>query len=144
MPFPMTEDAYPKRYLYRRIVRTKRYIDRHYAENIDLEHIADEACYSKYHFLRVFKRVYGQTPHQYLTTVRIEKAKQLLKEGRPVTEACRAVGFESAGSFTELFKRKVGEAPSAFRETAQQKREDVRRAPLSVVPHCFAAAHGWR
>lgn len=129
----MAEDVYPKRYLYRRIVRAKRYIDRHYAENIDLEHIADEACYSKYHFLRLFRQIYGQTPHRYLTAVRIDRARQLLKEDRPVAEVCRAVGFESVGSFTELFRRHVDEPPSAFREKTRQKREDVRRAPLTVV-----------
>ncbi|MFN2440773.1 MAG: helix-turn-helix transcriptional regulator, partial [Chitinophagaceae bacterium] len=53
---------YPKIYLYRRIVRAKLFIDDNYSENIDLDNIADEACFSKFHFARQFKKIYSKTP----------------------------------------------------------------------------------
>lgn len=63
----MKKDQYPKMYLYKRIVQAKLYIDNHYANNIDLNDISDEAYFSKFHFIRLFKSIYGKTPHQYLT-----------------------------------------------------------------------------
>src|SRR6185295_2134850 len=100
----MTEE-YPKFYLYKRIVQTKLFIDSHFAEKIDLNDIADEAYFSKFHFIRLFKNIYGKTPHQYLIKVRIERAKGFLQKNHSVTEVCFMVGFESLSSFTGLFKR---------------------------------------
>ena len=68
-------EHYPKIYLVRRVVQAKLFIDEHYAERLDLDNISDEACFSKFHFIRLFRNIYGKTPHQYLTTVRIEKPK---------------------------------------------------------------------
>ena len=137
------EAPYPKVYLYQRIVQSKLFIDGHYAEKIDLNSIADEATFSKFHFVRLFKQVYAKTPHQYLTSVRIENAKELLKRNTAVTEVCFAVGFESLTSFTGLFKRWVGLSPSAYQTKQQQRLEQSQRAPLNFIPHCFASAKGW-
>src|SRR4051812_42052952 len=101
-------DLYPKQYLYRRIVKAKLFIDENYSSSIDLNNIADEACFSKYHFFRLFKTIYARTPHQYLTDVRIKYAKDLLSEGATVARACFSVGFDSISSFTGLFRRRVG------------------------------------
>lgn len=70
----MINEEYPKIYLYRRLVQAKLFIDTHYADNIDLGNIPDEAYFSKFHFIRQFKDIYRKTPHQYLIFVRIEKA----------------------------------------------------------------------
>jgi AraC-like DNA-binding protein len=105
---------YPKQYLYRRIVRAKLFIDDNFASEIDLANIADEACFSKFHFTRLFKSIYGKSPHQYLTGVHVEHARELLSAGASVKEACFAVGFDSVGSFTSLFKRRVGLTPAAY------------------------------
>jgi AraC-like DNA-binding protein len=137
-------ELYPKVYLYRRLVQSKLFIDGHYADKIDLDNIADEAFFSKFHFIRLFKKIYSQSPHQYLTSVRMEKAMQLLKNGIPVTEVCFAVGFESLSSFTGLFKRRIGISPSAFQFQQQQIREQTTKAPLKFVPNCFAEAKGWK
>jgi len=110
----MAKDLYPKAYLYRRIVQAKLFIDKSFAENIDLNNIADEAYFSKFHFIRQFKKVYGKTPHQFLTMVRIEKAMQLLRTDVPVSDVCFLVGFESLSSFSGLFKGLVGLSPSAY------------------------------
>ena len=69
---------------------------------------------SKFHLLRLFKKHYGQTPRQYIIDKRIEKAKEQLKYGMSVTQTCFAVGFESLGSFSALFRTKTGKSPSEF------------------------------
>lgn len=137
------KEVYPKVYLYKRIVQAKLFIDTHFAEKIDLNNIADEAYFSKYHFIRLFHDTYKRTPHQYLSFVRLEKAKEFLKNGLPVAQACYAVGFESAGSFTTLFKRSVGQTPSAYQAAALQQQADVAKAPLNYIPNCFAEKNGW-
>ncbi len=65
----MTTEQYPKVYLYQRIVQAKLFIDRNYADKIDIDNISDEAFFSKFHFIRLFKRIYGKTPYQYLTSI---------------------------------------------------------------------------
>jgi AraC-like DNA-binding protein len=128
----------PKLDLYRRIVQAKLFIDSNYAERIDAGQIADEACYSKFHFIRTFKSIYGRTPHQYLTHVRIERAKELLKQEVSVTEACFAVGFDSLGSFTSLFKRRAGVTPSEYQRQQLERKSEISQEPLRFIPGCFA------
>lgn len=137
-------EQYPKIYLYRRIVQAKMFIDNHYGDNIDLDNIADEACFSKFHFIRLFKSIYNKTPHQYLTHVRIEKAKILLNECGLVSEVCFAVGFDSISSFTGLFKRTVGLTPSAYQQQQRKRKADIARTPLKYIPNCFAENNGWK
>ncbi len=139
----MVEFVYPKVYLYRRIVQAKLYMDQHYMEPIDLNNIADEALFSKFHFIRLFKKSYGKTPHQYLTAVRLEKAKLLLQTGASVIEVCFSIGFESISSFTGLFKTTLGVTPSAYRLQQTRILEEVQAVPLKFVPNCFAEAKGW-
>jgi len=139
----MADHQYPKLYFYRRIVQAKLYIDDHYGDNIDLNNIADEAWFSKFHFIRAFKNTYGKTPHQYLIYVRIEKARELLKTGTPVSEVCYTVGFESLSSFSGLFKRMTGLSPSAYLAQQQNLQQQIKKSPLSFVPACFAEKSGW-
>lgn len=134
---------YPKLYLYRRIVQAKLFIDTQYAEPIDLSNIADEAYFSKFHFIRLFASIYGKTPHQYLKYVRIENAKQLLKKGYSVSEACYAVGFESASSFSGLFYKSAGISPSKFASFFKESESEKRQKPQAFVPSCYAEQHGW-
>jgi AraC-like DNA-binding protein len=139
MPAP-----YQKIYLYKRIVQAKLYIDQHYAEQIDLKNIADEATFSKFHFIRLFKSIYGKTPHHYLTNVRINAAKEILKKNISITEVCDAVGFESATSFSGLFKKLTGLSPSAYQQHHQKRNLQMQERPLQFVPNCFAETHGWK
>jgi AraC-like DNA-binding protein len=137
-------DEYPRQYLYRRVVRAKLFIDAHFAESIDLDNVAGEACFSKFHFARTFKEIYDRTPHQYLTDVRISHAKDLLRDGRTVAAACFGVGFDSVSSFTGLFKRRVGMTPAAFQREQLVRQAKMADRPIAFVPGCFAENHGWR
>lgn len=134
---------YPKIYLYRRVVQAKLFIDAHYDQKIDLRDIADEAYFSKFHFTRLFKTIYNKTPHQYLISVRIERSKLLLAEGMPVSAACFTVGFESAASFSALFKRIAGMAPAAYSRQQVARKAEIKKIPLKYIPNCFAENKGW-
>jgi AraC-like DNA-binding protein len=129
---------YPKIYLSKTIVQARRFIDDNYAENIDLNNIADEPYFSKFHFIRLFTKIYGKTPHQYSISVRIVKARQLLRSDMPVSSVCYTVGFESASSFSPLFKKIVGVAPSAYLFQQQQIKAQILKSPLNFIPGCFA------
>ena len=139
----MTPETYPKVYLYKRIVNSKIFIDDNYSQSIDLSNIADEAFFSKFHFIRLFKKIYGKTPHQYLIIVRVEKAKELLKTGLSVSEVCYSVGFDSLTSFAGLFKKIVCLSPSAWQTQQQKLKEAITTSPLSFIPNCFAEKKGW-
>jgi AraC-like DNA-binding protein len=91
----------------RQLRMAKDAMDRDWAEPIDMEAVAAHAGYSRYHFVRVFRAVYGQTPGQYLSRRRIERAENLLRTADlSVTEICALVGFTSLGSFSSSFKKR--------------------------------------
>ncbi len=134
--------AFETPYLSRRIVQAKNYIDTHYASPIDLSSISESAHFSRYHFLRLFKKTYNKTPHQYLTTKRLDKAKDLLRNSPlSVLEICFAVGFESCASFNSLFKKKVGKTPGEFRKTFHRRQTLAENQPLVFIPGCFASMY---
>ena len=82
-------------------------MDRDYAEPLDLEAIAQTAGYSRFHFIRAFRDAYGQTPRDYLSARRVERARELLRNADlTVTEVCLLVGFSSLGSFSTRFRKK--------------------------------------
>ena len=106
-------------------------IDRDYAEALDLDDLAREAGYSKFHFARTFAAAYGETPRAYLTRRRVERAKNLLRTANlSVTEVCYLVGFGSLGSFSPLFRRLVGQSPSVYRATS------VAAGTAPPIPGC--------
>ena len=127
--------------IYQRIAAAKIYIDDNYHESIDLELVSQQAFLSKFHFHRLFRQIYRRTPHQYLTWKRIDKAKDLLAENKPVTDVCNEVGFESIGSFSVLFKKEIGFAPQYYRNMAYKKKMEQLREPKKAIPHCFIASY---
>ena len=98
------------------VIAVRNYIDCNYETELNLNKLSKTQFISKYHLLRLFKRYYGLTPRQYLMNKRIEKSKEHLIKGNTVTEVCIAVGFESLGSFSALFKTKTGKSPTQFRK----------------------------
>ncbi|MGV9424511.1 helix-turn-helix transcriptional regulator [Streptomyces sp. NPDC003656] len=117
----------------RRMRLAKDAMDRGWADpGLDLSAVAAHAGYSRFHFLRAFKDVYGETPGQYLTHRRIERAQDLLRTaGLSVTEICHLVGFSSLGTFSTRFKARTGLTPTEYRT-----RHVGRGAAL--IPGCYA------
>ncbi len=120
-----------------RVLRARDAIHARYAEPLRLDQLAREAALSPFHFLRIFRSAFGETPHQYLTRVRIEAAKRLLLADAPVTDVCFEVGFQSLGSFSALFARRVGAPPSTFRRRLHHFAFGAQRV---YVPHCYVDA----
>ena len=98
------------------VIGIRNYIENNYDVNLNLDLLSHIWFVSKYHLLRLFKKYYGLTPRQYLMDKRIEKSKENLINRMTVTETCFAVGFESLGSFSTLFKTKTGKSPSEFQK----------------------------
>jgi AraC-like DNA-binding protein len=106
---------------------------------LTLADAAREAALSPYHFIRRFKRVFGETPHQVRIDARIEQARRLLAlESASVTEICHAVGFSSLGTFSDLFARRVGVAPSAYRRSVQAMVQVPGTLPPQLYPGCLS------
>jgi AraC-like DNA-binding protein len=124
----MTENAL---FLLPALRRARDLIDRDYAEPLDLDAMAREAGYSRFHFARAFTAAYGETPRAYLTRRRIERAKTLLRTANlSVTEICFLVGFASLGSFSARFRDLVGQSPSEYRD------DEVARTGVPPIPGC--------
>lgn len=103
-------------YLYVQIRQSRAFIEKYHAEKIALDDMAAAAFMSRFHYIRIFQQVYGVTPRQYLQDRRIARAKELLRQGHPVTEVCLAVGYESLPTFSRRFKQGTGYSPSAYRQ----------------------------
>jgi AraC-like DNA-binding protein len=89
-------------------------------EALHLDDVASEACLSPFHLHRLFRGFFGETPHRYLTRIRLERARALLRgTRRGVAEIANECGFESIGSFTTLFTRTFGVPPSRFRKNEE-------------------------
>jgi AraC-like DNA-binding protein len=115
----------------RRMLRARDEMDRRYAEPLDVPTLAAIAHLSASQFGRVFKDVYGETPHRYLQRRRVERAMTLLRQtDRSVTDVAWDVGFASLGTFSRTFSNVVGMSPTDFR---------AQHAPVAV-PSCFIAA----
>lgn len=116
--------------------KARDFMDRCYAEPLDLGQIAAAAGYSRFHFVRAFRAAYGDPPGRYLTRRRVERAQDLLRSANlTVTEVCHLVGFSSLGSFSSLFTELVGMSPAQFQKTTH------RSAP-PPVPGCYVLMWG--
>ncbi len=116
----------------RHLLRAKDLMDARYFEPLDVAAAARAARLSPAHFSREFRREFGETPHQYLLTRRLERAASLLRTtDRAVAEICLMVGLRSVGSFTTSFGRLYGMSPTAYRATFPPA---VNRA---IIPTCI-------
>ncbi|MHB1210374.1 MAG: helix-turn-helix transcriptional regulator [Acidimicrobiales bacterium] len=110
--------------------RVRDRMDRDYAQPLDVMALASTALMSPSHFSRKFLAAYGETPYSYLMTRRIERAKELLRHGVSVTDACAEVGYSSLGSFSSRFREITGETPTQY---AQRDHRGIE-----VVPPCIS------
>jgi AraC family transcriptional regulator len=99
--------------LFRRLQIAREYLHQSVDRRISLEEVSREACVSRYHLHRAFRRVFRLTPHAYVTALRLNRARSLLQSGRPVTDVALDVGFTSISAFTRLFRSRYGFPPSA-------------------------------
>ena len=121
----------------RHLLRAKDLADCRYFEPLTVADLARAAGLSPAHFSREFRRAFGESPHSYLLTRRLERAAALLRNtDRPVTEICFAVGWSSLGSFTASFRRIYNTTPSAYRSSFPPADRHIR------VPNCVARARG--
>jgi AraC-like DNA-binding protein len=121
----------------RHLLRARDLADRRYAEPLDVSELARAARRSPAHFSREFARTFGETPHRYLLTRRLERAATLLRTtDRTVADICMTVGLRSVGSFTTSFGRMFGLSPTAYRAMYPPASERAR------VPSCVLRAWG--
>src|SRR5881275_1569417 len=121
----------------RHLLRAKDLADARYFEPLDVGDLASAAGLSRAHFSREFRRAFGESPHAYLLTRRLERAAALLRTSdRSVAEICFAVGLRSVGSFTSSFTRAYGVPPSAYRAGFPPA------AAYARIPACVLRAYG--
>jgi AraC-like DNA-binding protein len=125
----------------------RRYIDAHFTSSathgplveqpLNLDALAQQVHLSRFHLLRAFRQVYGETPHAYLTRLRMTRAKELLTAtDLSVTDVCLHVGYESLGSFSASFRRYVGHSPYNYRARVFQSVQ-IAQVAARYVPYCF-------
>jgi AraC-like DNA-binding protein len=120
----------------RYLLRAKDLIDARYREPLDVPVLAEAALLSPAHFSREFRRAFGETPHQYLLTRRLERAAALLRAtDHSVADICFTVGLSSVGSFTTSFGRAYGMTPTAYRNEYPPASHRPR------IPTCIASAY---
>ena len=104
------------RVLVSRLKQARQYIDGHFASNIEIQALAKQVCVSHHHFIREFRKYYGETPYQYLINRRLDAATKLIRgDKKPVAEICNVVGFTTADSFYRAFRRRFKQSPTQFR-----------------------------
>jgi AraC-like DNA-binding protein len=129
--------------IFRRLCRARDVMHAQHAERLTLAGLAREAGVSRYHFLRLFRDAFGATPHEYLTRVRLGRAKKLLAgDSHSVTDVCLDVGFSSLGSFSTLFAERFGCPPSAWRRHFWQVAWSPEGVLPLTIPWCFATGYG--
>jgi AraC-like DNA-binding protein len=133
----------PSSHSLRKLCQVRELINDCLAEELTLDQLSIEAQLSPWHFLRAFRQVFGETPHAYLTRLRLARARDLLTvSSRPVTEICFDVGFTSLGSFSTLFHREVGLSPAQFRRRVRAWVTVPGRHPWAFMPFCFGQHFG--
>jgi AraC-like DNA-binding protein len=121
----------------RHLVRAKDLVDHRYADELTVADMARAAHLSAAHFSREFRKAFGESPHQYLLTRRLERAAALLRTTDwSVADVCVAVGLTSVGSFTTSFRRMFRMTPTAYRASFPPA------AAWAMVPGCVLRANG--
>jgi AraC-like DNA-binding protein len=125
---------------FRRLCRGHDFLASEYHSRVLLQQAAREACLSEFHFHRLFRITFGETPPDFLTRLRMDRARQMLASERSVTEVCFEIGYGSLGTFSSKFRDQFGRSPAEFQR-------EVRRifgysAPwrILMVPECFLQA----
>jgi AraC-like DNA-binding protein len=128
---------------FRRLCRARDLLDAGYQSQILLDAAAREACLSPFHFHRLFHSTFGETPHDFLTRKRMERARHLLAWGEMnVTEVCLDVGYSSLGSFSSKFQSLVGIPPTQYQRQIRRVFGFQKPWTIILVPACYLSAYG--
>lgn len=120
----------------RHLLRAKDLADARYFESLGVDALAAAAGLSRAHFSREFRRAFGESPHAYLLTRRLERAAAMLRTtDRSVADICLSVGLQSIGSFTTSFSRAYGRSPAAYRAAHPPASRNA------LVPGCLVRAY---
>ncbi len=126
-----------------RLCRTRDMLRDWEDEAVSIKSIARNSGFTHFHFIRLFKAVFGETPHQYRSRAQIEKAKDLLvRADLSITDVCMAVGFSSLGSFSALFSRRAGISPSEFQRRHRPGSIPLEQMPSHLIPGCLSLMGG--
>jgi AraC-like DNA-binding protein len=118
------------------MIRSRRYLAENFRTSLDLRHAASAAGYSPYHYHRLFKELFGETPCEYVARLRFDEAKRLLcLSSLSVSDVCLEVGYESLASFSRAFSDRYGCPPTEFRRVFAIP----YRHTLRFIPACFLA-----
>jgi AraC-like DNA-binding protein len=121
----------------RHLLRAKDLADARYFGSLSVDELASAAGLSRAHFSREFRRAFGEPPHSYLLTRRLERAAALLRTtDRSVADICFSVGLQSVGSFTTSFTRTYGRSPTAYRA------QFPPAADQALIPACVLRVYG--
>lgn len=121
----------------RHLVRARDAVDARYTEQLTVDDLAEAAHMSRAHFSREFRKAFGESPHSYLLTRRLERAAALLRSTDwPILDVCLSVGLSSLGSFTSSFRRAFGISPAAYRTSSRQT------VSVAAIPQCLLRSHG--
>ncbi len=124
---------------YKKICAGRGYIADNYLYPFCLADAAKHSNMSPYHFSRIFKKTFNETPNAFLIRLRIEKAKKMLvTENANIMEICEKVGYQSLGSFTSRFHEQVGMPPSQYRRKLWSLSSEAYRYPSKAIPACYA------
>jgi AraC-like DNA-binding protein len=121
----------------RHLLRARDLADARYSKSLGVDELARAAGLSRAHFSREFRRTFGESPHAYLLTRRLERAAALLRTtDHSVADICFSVGLQSVGSFTTTFTRTYGLSPTAYRAAFPPA------ADRALIPTCVLRAYG--
>lgn len=126
---------------FRRLCRARDLLAADYQSPVLLAQAAREACLSTFHFHRLFTSTFGETPHDFLTRLRMDRARDLLACGEmSITEICMEVGYSSLGSFSLKFHGLIGQTPSEYRRQARKVFGFSIPWRILYIPDCFVGA----
>jgi AraC-like DNA-binding protein len=140
--------AYPSSALvhdetFRRLCRARDLLAAQYQSQVLLDTAAREACLSPFHFHRLFRSTFGETPHDFLTRRRMDRARHLLASGEmTVTEVCFEIGYSSLGSFSTKFHSLVGVPPTQYQRQVRRVFGFQRPWKIMLIPACYFSAYG--
>ena len=108
------KERYLPEHYYVQVRQSKSFMEKYLSDKIELEKIASTAFMSRFHYIRIFKKVYGLSPRQYLRDLRMNKGKELLRKGISISQVCFDVGYDSLPTFCNAFKKATGYSPKEY------------------------------